>query len=64
MINHEHKSLKIIIKESSFYQWQVAKKANISETTLVTWLRDEKSLDDKRKNKILKAIEELNENGK
>ncbi|EJO03706.1 hypothetical protein R5R51_02025 [Oenococcus oeni] len=56
-----HNSIKSVIKESTFYQWQVAKAIGISQTTLIVWLRDEKTLDDKRKNKILEAIEELSE---
>ncbi|MFT8470901.1 MAG: hypothetical protein ABF661_08185 [Oenococcus sp.] len=56
-------SIKSVIKNASFKQWQVAKQIGINETTLIVWLRDEASLDTDRKNRVLTAIKELS-NGK
>ncbi|MFT8729798.1 MAG: hypothetical protein ABF755_07080 [Oenococcus oeni] len=58
-----HQSIKSVIQNASFPQWQVANKLGISERTLIVWLRDEASLDTDRKNRVLTAIKELS-NGK
>ncbi|PDH90324.1 hypothetical protein, partial [Oenococcus oeni] len=58
-----HQSIKSVIKNASFKQWQVARQIGINETTLIVWLRNENDLNLERRNKILAAIKELS-NGK
>lgn len=45
------------LKEKKVFQWQVAKRMNISEMTLVRKLREE--LTEEEKQKILSVIEEI-----
>ena len=45
-----------LMKEKSIYQWQVAVELGITDATFVRWLR--LPLEDEKKNRVLKAIEE------
>lgn len=45
-----------LMKEKSIYQWQVAVELGITDATFVRWLR--LPLEDEKKNRVLKAIDE------
>ena len=54
--------IKSRIKASGLKQWQVAKKLNVAESTLIRWLRDDLSAE--RQEAVLRAIADLKEEGK
>ncbi|MDQ8644377.1 hypothetical protein RG601_04915 [Enterococcus sp. FR169] len=49
--------IRSIIVKNRFKNWEVANQIGIADTTLSVWLRT--PLNDERKKRILKAIEEL-----
>ena len=50
--------IRMMIEKRRLFYWQVARAAGIDPTTLSKWLQQE--LSQERKERILKAIEELN----
>lgn len=46
-----------LLKKEDIYQWQIAKKLGLHETTLCRWFREE--LTQEQKQQVLSAIEEL-----
>lgn len=54
-------SLKSQIKSASFPQWKIADQIGISEKTLIVWLRREDKLPSDKKDKIIQAIGEFND---
>lgn len=50
--------IRMLIEKRRLFYWQVARAAGIDPTTLSKWLQQE--LSQERKERILKAIEELN----
>jgi len=54
-----NKEIRRKIWESDLRHWQIAEQIGIAHTSLVNWLRV--PLTEERKEKILKAIEELKE---
>ena len=57
-----NREIKNRIKAAGLKQWQVAKYMGIGESTLVRWLRDELTGDQKKA--IFEAIEALTKEGK
>lgn len=54
-----NKELKQKIKDSGFYQWQIALEAGITEMTLIRWLREPERAE--RVEQINSAIDRLKE---
>jgi len=52
-------NIKERIRQSGFYQWEVAERIGIGEVTLVKWLRRPEKLDPERLARIERALEEL-----
>lgn len=57
-----NRDIKNRIKASGFKQWQVAKKLNVAESTLIRWLRDD--LPPERRETICQAIADLQREGR
>ena len=57
IMTKSNKTIRRKIWEADLKHWQIAQQINIAHTTLVNWLRED--LTKERKQKILKAIEEL-----
>lgn len=57
-----NRDIRNIIKASGLKQWEVAKKLNVAESTLIRWLRDD--LPPERKETICQAISDLQKEGR
>lgn len=53
----ENQDIRGLIASNRIFNWEVAKKIGIADTTLSRWLRT--PLNDERKERVLTAIDEL-----
>lgn len=53
----KNEEIKLLIKQSRFFNYEIAEHIGISEVSLSRWFR--KELSEEQKQKIIKAIEEL-----
>ncbi len=61
--NQANADLRKAIRRHGLFNWQIAKRCGIGETTLCVWLREELPADDPRRMAILQALEGGGDNG-